>query len=194
MTDAQLPCVEVLSGSQWPVVSWLQVCTAVVVVVGVAVVAKLRRCQRAAVVSVPGEPAIHAPQPAASQSAAAAPAAAAVPAATPKPKSVNYHFTRQCNYTCKFCFHTSTSRTHLPLEKAKEGLRLLRHAGMEKINFSGGEPLLIDDGEYLGQLCKYCTEELGLYVSIVTNGSLMTEEWIRQYAPVIDIIAVSCDR
>ena len=25
--------------------------------------------------------------------------------------SVNYHFTRQCNYKCKFCFHTSKEYT-----------------------------------------------------------------------------------
>jgi uncharacterized radical SAM superfamily Fe-S cluster-containing enzyme len=24
-----------------------------------------------------------------------------------KPVSVNYHFTRQCNYSCGFCFHTA---------------------------------------------------------------------------------------
>lgn len=43
--------------------------------------------------------------------------------------SVNYHFTRRCNYRCGFCFHTAKTSFELPLDKAKEGLRLLKEAG-----------------------------------------------------------------
>lgn len=45
------------------------------------------------------------------------------------PTSVNYHFTRQCNYKCGFCFHTAKTSFVLPLEEAKRGLRLLQEAG-----------------------------------------------------------------
>ena len=45
------------------------------------------------------------------------------------PISVNYHFTRQCNYKCGFCFHTSKTSFVLPLEKAKCGLKLLKDSG-----------------------------------------------------------------
>ena len=53
------------------------------------------------------------------------------------PESVNYHFTRQCNYSCGFCFHTAKTSFVLPLEEAKRGLKLLVDAGMKKVNFSG---------------------------------------------------------
>lgn len=43
--------------------------------------------------------------------------------------SVNYHFTRQCNYQCGFCFHTAKTSYVLPLEEAKRGLKLLKEAG-----------------------------------------------------------------
>ncbi|XP_075413266.1 S-adenosylmethionine-dependent nucleotide dehydratase RSAD2 isoform X2 [Tenrec ecaudatus] len=66
------------------------------------------------------------------------------------PTSVNYHFTRRCNYKCGFCFHTAKTSFVLPLVEAKRGLLLLKDAGMEKINFSGGEPFIHDRGEYLG--------------------------------------------
>lgn len=56
------------------------------------------------------------------------------------PESVNYFIHRQCNYSCKFCFHTAKTTFVLPLEEAKRGLRMLQKAGMRKINFSGGEP------------------------------------------------------
>ncbi|XP_029794214.1 radical S-adenosyl methionine domain-containing protein 2 isoform X2 [Suricata suricatta] len=45
------------------------------------------------------------------------------------PISVNYHFTRQCNYKCGFCFHTAKTSFVLPLDEAKRGLRLMREAG-----------------------------------------------------------------
>ena len=51
--------------------------------------------------------------------------------------SVNYHFTRQCNYSCGFCFHTAKTSFVLPIEDAKRGLKMLVDAGMKKINFSG---------------------------------------------------------
>ncbi|XP_043773542.1 radical S-adenosyl methionine domain-containing protein 2 [Cervus elaphus] len=110
------------------------------------------------------------------------------------PTSVNYHFTRQCNYKCGFCFHTAKTSFVLPLEEAKRGLLMLKEAGMEKINFSGGEPFLQDRGEYLGSLVKFCKQELQLpSVSIVSNGSLIRESWFQKYGEYLDILAISCD-
>jgi radical S-adenosyl methionine domain-containing protein 2 len=110
------------------------------------------------------------------------------------PESVNYHFTRQCNYQCGFCFHTAKSSFLLPIEEAKRGLRLLKDAGMVKINFNGGEPFLPEGGRYLGTLVKFCKQELGLQsVSVVSNGSLIRETWFEHYGEYLDILAVSCD-
>ncbi|XP_068237762.1 S-adenosylmethionine-dependent nucleotide dehydratase RSAD2-like [Palaemon carinicauda] len=110
------------------------------------------------------------------------------------PTSVNYHFTRQCNYKCGFCFHTAKTSFVLPLEEAKRGLRMLRDAGMEKVNFSGGEPFLQDRGRYVGEMVRYCKRELHLpSVTIVSNGSMITERWFKQYGDDLDILAVSCD-
>uniref|UniRef100_A0A671KHS6 S-adenosylmethionine-dependent nucleotide dehydratase RSAD2 n=1 Tax=Sinocyclocheilus anshuiensis TaxID=1608454 RepID=A0A671KHS6_9TELE len=110
------------------------------------------------------------------------------------PSSVNYHFTRQCNYKCGFCFHTAKTSFVLPIEEAKRGLRLLKEAGMEKVNFSGGEPFLHERGHFLGELVRYCKQELQLpSVSIVSNGSLIRETWFQKYGDYLDILAVSCD-
>ncbi|NWH66505.1 RSAD2 protein, partial [Geococcyx californianus] len=110
------------------------------------------------------------------------------------PTSVNYHFTRQCNYKCGFCFHTAKTSFVLPLEEAKRGLAMLKEAGMEKINFSGGEPFLQDRGEFVGKLIQFCKQELKLpSVSIVSNGSLIRERWFKKYGEYLDILAISCD-
>ena len=52
------------------------------------------------------------------------------PAGEPRiPQSVNYHFTRQCNYKCGFCFHTARTSFVLPIKEAKRGLEMLKMAG-----------------------------------------------------------------
>ena len=54
--------------------------------------------------------------------------------------------------------------------------------GMEKINFSGGEPFIEGrHGKFVGEVVRYCKEELGLSVSIVSNGSLIREQWFKDY-------------
>mmetsp|Transcript_2376 Transcript_2376/g.5639 ORF Transcript_2376/g.5639 Transcript_2376/m.5639 type:complete len:628 (+) Transcript_2376:22-1905(+) len=113
------------------------------------------------------------------------------------PRSVNWHYTRQCNYSCKFCFHTAKTSFFLPataagMEEAKECLRRLRRCGMEKMNFSGGEPFL--HPKELGELCRFCKQDLVLpSVSIVSNGSKITERWLQDFGRYVDILAVSCD-
>ena len=110
------------------------------------------------------------------------------------PLIVNYQFTRRCNYTCGFCFHTETSSFVLPLDEAKRGLNMLSEGGMEKVNFAGGEPFIHQRGRYLGELARFCKTSLHLpSVSIISNGSLITEKWFREFAEYIDIMAVSCD-
>lgn len=50
------------------------------------------------------------------------------------PISVNYHFTRKCNYRCGFCFHTAKTSFVLPLDAAKKGLAMLKDAGSVVLN------------------------------------------------------------
>ena len=88
---------------------------------------------------------------------------------------------------------------------------------MEKINFSGGEPFIHQKGIYLGELVRFCKEQLKLPgVSIVSNGSLITEKWFSDYGlcfcsftilineikclflnlnegEYLDILAINCD-
>lgn len=111
-----------------------------------------------------------------------------------KPISVNYHLTRQCNYKCGFCFHTAKTSFVLPIEEARKGLTLLKNDGMEKVNFAGGEPFIVKRGAYLGELVRFCKEDLHLpSVTVVSNGSLITEKWFEKYGKYLDILAVSCD-
>lgn len=106
--------------------------------------------------------------------------------------SVNYHFSRKCNKTCKFCFHTEKSSYVAGKDDMMRGLQLLKKAGMRKINFAGGEPFLYP--ALLGWLCQYCKEVLNLEsVSIITNGTKVTKAWLDEYGKYVDVLGVSCD-
>jgi len=113
------------------------------------------------------------------------------------PKSVNWHYTRKCNYTCAFCFHTAKNGFFLPsteegMAESKRCLKLLKDAGMEKLNFSGGEPFIHE--KELGELVRFCKEDLALpSVSIVSNGSLIKQRWMKKWGKFVDILAISCD-
>lgn len=108
------------------------------------------------------------------------------------PISVNYHFTRKCNYSCGFCFHTAKTSYVAPLGDARMALKKLAEKGMKKINMSGGEPFLYPD--FLGEICKFCKQDLNLEsVSIVTNGSKVKETFFKKFGEFVDIIAVSVD-
>jgi radical S-adenosyl methionine domain-containing protein 2 len=114
-----------------------------------------------------------------------------LPPPAPASLSINYHFTRNCNYHCGFCFHTAKAKDVLDLDSIKRGLSDLKAAGMAKINFSGGEPFLTP--KLLGQMVQFCKENLDINVSIVSNGSLIKKAWLKEYGRFVDILAVSCD-
>ena len=65
---------------------------------------------------------------------------------------------------------------------------------MKKINFSGGEPFIVERGKYVGELVKFSKGEMGMEsVTIVSNGSLIREKWFQEYGRYVDILAISCD-
>jgi len=116
---------------------------------------------------------------------------------TLKPVAVNYHFSRKCNYSCGFCFHTAKSSDKLPLDQAKAVILQLSQAGCKKLNFAGGEPFLPDHtgrDNYLGEMVKYAKVECGFEsVSIISNARFIKEDWMREYGQYLDMLGVSCD-
>ena len=91
---------------------------------------------------------------------------------------VNLFPSRRCNYECGFCFHTAKNGRELTLAEATKGLRLLAAAGTEKVNIAGGEPFMRPD--FLGKLVGACAD-LGLKVTIISNGSLIRRKWMEEH-------------
>lgn len=103
---------------------------------------------------------------------------------------VNLHLLEGCNFHCRTCFAHFDSRRLLSVDEWKIIIdNLYRSKKVEAINFAGGEPLLYP---YLGELIVYASN-LKMRVSIITNGSLMTKDWLDKYARYIDMIGFSID-
>lgn len=109
--------------------------------------------------------------------------------------SVNYFFTRKCNYACSFCFHTALSSHTLHVDDSLKMLAALREAGAEKINFAGGEPFLREYQPLLGQLVRGAKDVGFSSVSIITNGSMSATfpKWFAEYGQHVDILGISVD-
>jgi len=109
--------------------------------------------------------------------------------------SVNWHFSRVCNYACTFCYHVSPSMqrgraAHVSIEDGCKAIALLAEAGMRKLNFSGGEPFLFPKA--LAAWCRFA-KGLNVYVSIITNGSKVTRAWLAENAAFVNMVGVSVD-
>ncbi|WP_055446390.1 viperin family antiviral radical SAM protein [Lacinutrix mariniflava] len=116
--------------------------------------------------------------------------------AVSKIPSVNFHLWQPCNMRCKFCFATFLDvkqeyvpKGHLPEDEALEVVRKIAAAGFEKITFAGGEPLLC---KWLPKLIK-TAKQLGMTTMIVTNGSKLTDSFLKENKAYLDWIAVSID-
>ena len=104
--------------------------------------------------------------------------------------SVNLHLTKSCNMKCKYCFAGFNNTKKLyPFEETIQLMKKLRVFGFEKINFVGGEPMLIPR---ISELLKI-SKKLGFYTSLVTNGSLLSADFLKETYKSIDVIGLSID-
>ena len=108
------------------------------------------------------------------------------------PKAVNWHCEAYCNYGCKFCYASFEIQRTLPRLSEEEGFALIKQlvdAGVEKINFVGGEPML---HRHIKAWIKYA-KELNLTTSIVSNGTRMTPEFLEEMSTHLDWLGLSID-
>lgn len=109
--------------------------------------------------------------------------------------SVNYHLWEPCNMRCKFCFapfydaKKLLPKGHLPKDQSLELVRELSLFGFKKITFAGGEPTLCPWISDLILEAKNC----GMATMIVTNGTRLTESFLKQNKGILDWIILSID-
>ncbi len=107
---------------------------------------------------------------------------------------INFHLTNNCNYNCAYCFG-KFSDNKLSLEQAfiivDNIYRYFKRNDIcdGRINLAGGEPLLYP---FLDELIDYI-KAYGIKVSVITNGSLLTEERIKAWKDRVYCIGLSID-
>jgi MoaA/NifB/PqqE/SkfB family radical SAM enzyme len=90
---------------------------------------------------------------------------------TKGPLNVGFQITRRCNLKCIYCSE-SAYLPELKLSQIVKALKNLRNAGVLKINLTGGEALLRRDFKEIVERAK----DLGFYVAIDSNATLVTDE------------------
>ena len=102
---------------------------------------------------------------------------------------VNLHYTDICNYRCRFC-HSRFGRTPLGLEEWKRIVaNIARDVDVRRFNLAGGEPLAAPFAQGLIDHIH----GLGIPVSVITNGSLLTPSWIDANRNKLSMIGISVD-
>jgi len=112
--------------------------------------------------------------------------------------TVNWHIVEKCNYSCNYCFAKYTNSHFQEIEKSQKYIDLLLNKVYDyfrkeyktvRLNIAGGEPTLSSNLDYIIHKSK----EIGFTVSIITNGSKLTSEFITKNASYISMFAISVD-
>ncbi|HEC14185.1 MAG TPA: heme d1 biosynthesis radical SAM protein NirJ [Rhodospirillales bacterium] len=106
---------------------------------------------------------------------------------------VIWNLIRRCNLTCKHCYSISAD-TDFPGELSRDTIFAvmddLKSFGVPALILSGGEPLLRPDIFEISKRAK----ELGFYVGLSTNGTLIDKEMIGPIAGAgYDYVGISLD-
>ncbi|MFT7404930.1 viperin family antiviral radical SAM protein [Zhongshania sp.] len=122
---------------------------------------------------------------------------------------INWHITEACNYSCQYCYaHWCKSRQKELIHNKQQTKQLLKELydslkpessniltpymrwSSIRLNIAGGEPLL-----YPNQVLFIAESalELGMSVSLISNGSLLSNELMDKIASKLVLLGLSCD-
>ncbi|MDR2494049.1 MAG: viperin family antiviral radical SAM protein [Spirochaetaceae bacterium] len=106
----------------------------------------------------------------------------------------NLHFTDACNYHCSHCFvkrnnHGLSIEDIIGIINNTERYFLKNKIENGRINLAGGEPLIVKNIQDIIDIIFL----KGIEVSLITNGSLLTEIFIKNNVGKISMIGISVD-
>jgi len=108
------------------------------------------------------------------------------------PFLVVWNITNMCNLRCRHCYQQAghVSKDELTLEEKLKLVDELASVGIVGIAFSGGEPIMHPDFFPTARRAR----ERNLYVSVATNGVLLTPEIVNRLANIgVGYVEVSLD-
>jgi radical SAM protein with 4Fe4S-binding SPASM domain len=113
------------------------------------------------------------------------------PITTGAPLFVVWNFTNRCNLRCKHCYQNAGQflANELNTNEALNVVKDLSESDVSSIAFSGGEPLLRQDFFKVASYAK----DSGMYVSVATNGTLITREVAKKLSKTVHYVEISLD-
>ena len=107
-------------------------------------------------------------------------------------QSAYIHVTNVCNLACKHCYRDSHSKSEYGVDTGSLFIMIdrLKTAGVKFLVIAGGEPLLRRDIE---ELLKYINYKKFDSVTLLTNGTGITEKLAKLIASCIGSVHVSLD-
>lgn len=111
-------------------------------------------------------------------------------------QKINLHIIERCNFACKYCFaHFGQNKMLRKDEWITIIDNCINSGKINEINFAGGEPLLhpdfIDMVKYIAECNKSSANKIKC--SLITNGSLLNEEWIKENGGYFNTVGISVD-
>ncbi|MBD3250139.1 MAG: radical SAM protein [Candidatus Pacebacteria bacterium] len=97
------------------------------------------------------------------------------------PINVSWMITNRCNYNCQFCFGCYKDE-ELGYDEACKIVDELVEAGLKKISFAGGEPLLWPE---MLRLIEYLKSK-SVKTMLISNGELITAKHIEEFKKNLD--------
>jgi len=103
--------------------------------------------------------------------------------------TIDFHVTSDCDQECAYCWGPKDFEHPVDTETALRIVDRVKAAGAARIVFTGGDPLKRPD---IGRLIRHGSE-IGLEVALSTTGDHVTEDFLREVGPFIDLISLPLD-
>lgn len=105
--------------------------------------------------------------------------------------NLRLYLTNKCNLRCSHCFMYASDalEDELAYDEIYELLERCRNYGCVKVILTGGEVLVRRDFDDILKVAS----EMGMYVQVLTNGTLWDEQRVRELTDYIDDIQISID-
>jgi len=113
----------------------------------------------------------------------------------PRPRTVYLHLTKRCNLDCQYCYFDAGQAMADGLS-LKEFTRLfgdIVQLGLEKLVFTGGEPLLREDIFDIVSIFRQIDAARRTHLCLMSNGLLIDDEVAHGIARHLNEVRLSVD-
>jgi MoaA/NifB/PqqE/SkfB family radical SAM enzyme len=109
--------------------------------------------------------------------------------AMPKVATIDFHVTSECNQECPYCWGPQGFEDPVDTDTARAIVNRVGTLGIQRIVFTGGDPLLRSD---IGSLIDLARSS-GLEVALSTTGDELSRGFLLDHRASIDLISLPLD-